>query len=81
MDMFLPFPKQSLVFTRLQYKSFEITVGKGEIARKKQFLLFPQYFLPILESFVPFSSNLKLSSTISFSLEESDTSICLLGKG
>ena len=25
------FPKQALVFTCLQYKSFEITVGKGEI--------------------------------------------------
>ena len=28
-----PFPKQALVFTCLQYKSFENTVGKGEIAR------------------------------------------------
>ena len=36
-----PFPKQALVFfTCLQYKSFENTVGKGEIARNKQFLLF-----------------------------------------
>ena len=35
------FPKQALVFTCLQYKSFENTVGKGEIARKEQFLLFP----------------------------------------
>ena len=31
-----PFPKQALVFTGLQYKSFENTVGKGEIARKKE---------------------------------------------
>ena len=38
---------QALVFTCLQYKSFEYTVGKGEIARKEQFLLFPQCFLPI----------------------------------
>ena len=30
------------------YKPFENTVGKGEIARNKQFLLFPQRFLPIL---------------------------------
>ena len=29
------------VFTCLQYKSFENTVGKGEIARNEQFLLFP----------------------------------------
>ena len=27
------FPKQAWFFTCLQYKSFEITVGKGEIAR------------------------------------------------
>ena len=39
-----PFPKQDLVFTRLQYKSFKNTVGKGEIALKEQFLLFPQCF-------------------------------------
>ena len=52
-----PFPKQALVFTCLQYKSFENTAGKGEIARNEQFLLFPQCFLPILENFLPFSSN------------------------
>ena len=28
--------------------SFENTVGKGEISRNEQFLLFPQCFLPIL---------------------------------
>ena len=27
-----PFPKQALVFTCLQYKAFENTFGKGEIA-------------------------------------------------
>ena len=37
----LTFPKQALVFTYLQYKTFEKTVGKGEIARNEQFLLFP----------------------------------------
>ena len=42
-----PFPKQALVFMCMQYKSFENTVGKGEIARNEQFLLFPQSFLPI----------------------------------
>ena len=40
------FPKQALVFTCLQYKSFEITMGKGEIACNEQFLLSPQPFLP-----------------------------------
>ena len=31
----------------LQYKSFENTAGKGEIARNEQFLLFQQCFLPV----------------------------------
>ena len=43
----LPFPKQALVFTCPHYGSFENTVGKGEIARNEQFLLFPECFLPI----------------------------------
>ena len=30
-----PFPKQALVFTCVQYKSFENTVGKGEIDRNE----------------------------------------------
>ena len=47
----LHFPKQALVFTFLHYKSFENTVGKGEIARNEQFLLFPQCFLPICRTF------------------------------
>ena len=36
------------VFMCLQLKSFENTVGKGEIAQNKQFLLFPQRFLLFL---------------------------------
>ena len=47
-EFFEPFPKQALVFTCLQYKCFENTMGKGEIARKEQFLLFPLCFLPVL---------------------------------
>ena len=43
----LPIPKQALVFTCLQYKYFKNTVGKGEIARNKQFILFTQCFLTI----------------------------------
>ena len=46
-----PFPKQALVFTCLQYKSLENTVGKGEIARNEQFLLFPQCFLAVWRTF------------------------------
>ena len=59
--------------------SFENNVGKGEIARNEQFLLFPTWFSTNLENFMPFSSTLKLSSADSFSFEESK--ICRLGKG
>ena len=33
--LFHPVPKQAMVFTCLKYKSFENTVGKGEIARNE----------------------------------------------
>ena len=72
------FPKQALVFMCLQYKSFENTAGKGEIAHNEQFLLFPQCFLPISEIFLPLSSHLKLSSANPLNLEGSK--ICRLGK-
>ena len=49
-----PFPTQALVLTCLLYKSFETTVGKEEIARNEQFLLFPQCFLPIWRAFCHF---------------------------
>ena len=62
----------------LQYQSFGNTVGKGKIARNEQFLLIP-VFSTHLKNFIPFSSNLKLSSANSFGLEESK--ICRLGKG
>ena len=65
--MCLVFPKQALVFTCLPYKSFQKTVGKGEIPHHKQFLHFKQCFLPFCRAFMPFSSNLKLSSADSFS--------------
>ena len=39
-----PVPKQALVFMYLQFKSFENTMGIGEIALNKQFLLFPPVF-------------------------------------
>ena len=59
-------------------KPFENTVGKGEIARNKQFLLFP-VFSTHLDNFLPFSSNLKLSSANSFSLEESKICCLVIG--
>ena len=57
---------------------FENTVGKGEIAPDKQFLLFPQCFILFWRTFRHFSSKSKLSSADSFSLEKSK--ICCLGK-
>ena len=75
---FLTLPKQALVFMCLQNKSFENTVGKGEIARNEQFLLFP-VFSTLLENYLPFLSNLILSSANSSNLEYSR--ICRLGKG
>ena len=57
----------------------ENTVGKGEIARKEQFLLFPTVFFTLFENFLPFSSNLKLSSAKTLNLEQ--LKICRLGMG
>ena len=48
------FQNQALAFTCLQYKSIEYTVGKTEIARNKQFLLF-SVFPAKVETFLPFS--------------------------
>ena len=44
-----------LLLTPLGDKAFENTMGKGEIARNEQFLLFPQCFLPIWKTFLYFS--------------------------
>ena len=74
---FIPF-RINLSQTCLQKKSFENTVEKGGIARNEQFLPSP-VFSTLLENFLPYSSDLKLSSANSVSLEESK--ICRLGKG
>ena len=47
----LSLSKTTQCFTWLLHKSFENTVGKGEIARNEQFLLFPQCFLFFLRTF------------------------------
>ena len=60
-------------------KPFENTVGKKEIARNEQFLLFPQYFLPVWVTFFHFHEILKLSSANSSILNESK--ICCLVMG
>ena len=45
---------------RCPVKSFENTVGKAEITLNKQFLLFPQCFLPLQRIFCNFHQNLKI---------------------
>ena len=47
LDYFNPFP-------HLGHKPFENTVGKEKIAHNKQFLLFPQCFLPVWITFCHF---------------------------
>ena len=57
-----PFLKQILVFACLHYKSFENTVGRGDIARLVTGNSpFPTVFCNHLENFMPFLSNLKSS--------------------
>ena len=70
------FPKQSLAFTCLQYKSLENT-EKRRNCLQKAISPFPTVSTR-LENFMPFSSNLKLSSAISVSLE--GFKICCLGR-
>ena len=72
-----PFPNKPWFLCVYSTSLLENTMGKGEIVRNEQFLLFQQ-FSTHLESFLPFSSNLKLSAN-SLSFEESK--ICRLGKG
>ena len=48
------FPNKPWFFTCLQYNSFENSVGKGEIARNEQFLLFLQCFLTLWRTFCHF---------------------------
>ena len=56
-----PFPNKPLFLHVCSLNFFENTVGKGEIALKVQFLLFPPvFFYPFGE--LPFLSILKLSS-------------------
>ena len=76
-DQLYPFAEQALVFRYLQYKSFENTAGKGEIARNEQFILFPQCFIPIWKTFCYFHQ-IKNCRLQTLSLDESK--ICRLGK-
>ena len=66
-------------FTYLQSESIKNTVGKGEIARNKQFLLFPQCFLSVGRTICHFHQFLNCRLQTLSVWEESK--ICRLGKG
>ena len=53
-------------FPCLHYKSFENSVGKGEIARNEQFLFFPAVFSAHLDNFPPFSSRIVVCKVLQF---------------
>ena len=63
------FPSQALVFMCLTCTNLLKTLGKGEIARSEQFLLFPLCFQSFMRTFCHFIK-FTLSSAESFSLEE-----------
>ena len=67
------------LFDALGNKPFENTVGRGEIAHNEQLLFYPQCFVPVLENFLVFLSNSKLSSVDCFNLDQSK--ICCLVMG
>ena len=67
-----PFPNKPW-FLRVYSTSLLKKLGKGEIARNEQFLIFPQCFLPFWRSLCLFHQ-----IKDSFSLDESK--ICRLGK-
>ena len=56
-SLFNSFPNKPLLFTCLQYKSFENTGRILEIAHNEQFLLFPQCFLLFWRALCHFHQN------------------------
>ena len=77
--IFNPLLKRYLFLTHQQQTAFENIVGKEEIARNEQFLLFPQCFLPNQVTVSPF---LHIFDTISlFATELEEFIIGISGKG
>ena len=62
-----------------QQTAFENIVGKGEIARYEQFLLFPQCFLLIQIILSPFGHSFEIISLLAAEFEE--PKIGISGKG
>ena len=74
-----PFTPQILILTHQQQTAFENIVGKGEIARNEQFLLFPQCFLLNQITASPFLHIFHIIS--SFAAEFEGPKIGISGKG
>ena len=74
-----PFPNKSRFLRVCSTSLLKTLWEKEKLLITSNFSFFPQCFLPILENFLPFSSNSKLASANSFSLGESK--ICRLGEG
>ena len=62
---------QVLILTHQEQTAFENIVGKGEIARDEQFLLFTQCFLLYQISVSPFAHIFDIISLSAVELEES----------
>ena len=76
---FLPFNPYILILTHQEQTAFENIVGKEEIARNEQFLLFPQCFLLHQEIVSPFVNIFDIMSLFAAELEE--PKIGIQGKG
>ena len=74
-----PFTPSILILTHQQQTAFENIVGKGEIARNEQFLLFPQCFLLNQISVSPFVCIFDIIPLFAAELEE--LKIGISGKG
>ena len=74
-----PFTPQILILTHQQQTTFENIVGKEEIARYKQFLLFPQCFLLNQIIVSPFVNTFDIISLFAAELE--DHKIGISGEG
>ena len=76
---YYPFTPQILILTHQQQTAFENIVGKEEIARYEQFLLFPQCFLLNQKSVSLFVNIFDIISL--FAAELKETKFGMWGKG
>ena len=77
--MILPFTPQILILMHQQQTAFENIVGKGKIARNKQFLLFQQCFLLDQITVSPFVHILDIISLFAAKFERPKISISCKG--